>query len=231
MSAHIVPRQPARWLEAVMKDDRNCEVRFCTRCGSPLEERWLELDQRYRPVCVKCGNIHYKNPHVLVAAMITCGTRLLMCRRAQEPAVGLWTTPAGFMEEHETLEQATVRELYEETGVRVDPDCLILHTIANLPFISEVYVTFRGTVNATEVRCGPECLDVKFFEPGEIPWNSLAYSAMSGYLKLFLREMASNRFGVHVGHMDPQGKSRRTYELRAIGEKQYSGAKSLPRRK
>jgi ADP-ribose pyrophosphatase YjhB (NUDIX family) len=182
----------------------------------------LELEQRHRLVCVQCGNIHYKNPHVLVAAIITCGTRLLMCRRAQEPDAGLWTTPTGFMEEHETLEQATVRELFEETGVRVDQDRLILHAITNLPFISEVYVAFRATVSTTEVRCGPECLDVGFFEPSEIPWRSLAYSAMTGYLKLFLRELASNRFGIHVGHVDPQGKSRRTYELRAIGEKQYS---------
>lgn len=188
----------------------------------------MEVDQRQRLACARCGYVHYRNPHVLVAAMITQGNRLLMCRRAQEPAAGLWSTPTGFVEEHETLEQATVREVYEETGVQVDPETLILHTIANLPFISEVYVTFRASVASPELRCGPECLDVRFFEPHEIPWESLAYDAMIGFLKLFLREMASDRFGVHVGHVDRQGKSRRTYELRAIGEKQYSsGAKPV----
>lgn len=154
--------------------------------------------------------------------MITCGSRLLMCRRANEPAAGLWTTPTGFMEEHETLEQAAARETYEETGVVVDPDSLILHTIANLPFISEVYVTFRAVVDDTTTCCGRECLDVRFFEQNEIPWNALAYDAMAGFLRLFLRELATNRFGVHVGHVDQHGKSRRTYELLAIGEKQYS---------
>lgn len=156
--------------------------------------------------------------------MITCGSHLLMCRRANEPAAGLWTPPTGFMEEHETLEQAAARETHEETGVRVDPDSLILHTIANLPFISEVYVTFRAEVADMTTCCGPECLQVRFFDESEIPWNSLAYGAMVGFLRLFLRERAANRFGVHVGHVDQQGKSRRTYELLAIGDKQYSVA-------
>jgi ADP-ribose pyrophosphatase YjhB (NUDIX family) len=209
-----------------VNNDPSQEARFCCCCGGPLEQRWLDAEQRHRLACARCGYVHYRNPHVLVAAMITHGDRILMCRRAHEPAAGLWSTPTGFVEEHETLEQATVRELYEETGVRVDPDTLILHTIANLPFISEVYVTFRATVDHTDLHCGHECLDVRFFEPDEIPWDSLAYGAMIGYLKLFLREMASNQFGVHVGHVDLQGKSRRTYELLAIGEKQYSsGAK------
>ena len=145
-----------------------------------------------------------------------------MCRRANEPAAGLWTIPTGFMEEYETLEQATVREIYEETGVVVDSDNLVLYTVANLPFISEVYVTFRAGVADVTTHCGPECLDVRFFEQSEIPWNALAYDAMAGFLRLFWRELATNRFGVHIGHVDHQGKSRRTYELLAIGEKVYS---------
>jgi hypothetical protein len=39
---------------------------------------------------------------------------------------------------------------------------------------------------------------------------------------MFFREMMSNRFGVHLGHVDQNGKPRRSYHLLAIGEKAYS---------
>jgi NADH pyrophosphatase NudC (nudix superfamily) len=205
-----------------MTDQANLPAKFCSECGAPLQLRWVEADLRDRLVCTVCGSIRYQNPKVLVVVMITCGSRLLLCRRALKPAAGLWSAPAGFMEEGETLEQAAAREALEETGVSVDPDNLILHTIANLPSISEVYVTFRGTVVNSDVRCGPECLDVAFFDEREIPWHALAYPAMTGFLRMFFRELNTNQFGVHLGHVDENGKSRRSYHLLAIGEKEFS---------
>jgi NADH pyrophosphatase NudC (nudix superfamily) len=197
-------------------------LKFCGYCGGRIEKNWIEADRRDRLVCLDCKAIHYRNPKVLVAGIITCGQRILLCRRAEAPAAGLWTPPSGFMEESETLEEATSREVSEETGVTVDRDSLILHTISSLPSISEVYVTFRGAVESTAARSGPECLEVKFFAEEEIPWDALAYQAMAGFLKLFFRELSDGRFGVHLGHVDQSGKSRRSFELLAIGEKHYS---------
>ena len=205
-----------------MSDQPSLQAKFCTHCGAPLQRRWVEADQRERLACTGCAAIHYQNPKVLVGTMITCGSRLLLCRRAHAPAAGLWTAPSGFMEENETLEQAAARETFEETGVTVHPDDLILHTIANLPSISEVYLTFRATVEQTHVKCGPESLEAAFFYQQEVPWDALAYPAMNGFLRMFFREMMSNRFGVHLGHVDENGKSRRSYHLLAIGEKAYS---------
>jgi ADP-ribose pyrophosphatase YjhB (NUDIX family) len=200
----------------------NSKAKFCTQCGAALQALWIEADQRSRLACSRCKAIHYENPRVLVVAMITCGPRVLLCRRAHAPALGLWNAPAGFMEENETLEQAAAREAFEESGVEVDPDALILHTIANLPSISEVYVTFRGTVERPQLNCGPESLEAAFFAESEIPWDELAYPPMAGFLRMFFRELLSNKFGVHLGHVDENGKSRRSYHLLAIGAKEYS---------
>jgi ADP-ribose pyrophosphatase YjhB (NUDIX family) len=205
-----------------MTNRRSSQARFCTQCGAALHPLWIEAEQWTRLVCSRCSAIHYQNPRVLVVAMITCGSRVLLCRRAHAPAFGLWNAPGGFMEENETLEQAAAREAFEESGVRVDPDALILHTIANLPSISEVYVTFRATVERPQLACGPESLESRFFAENEIPWHELAYPAMTGFLRMFFREMLSNQFGVHLGHVDESGKSRRSYHLLAIGEKEYS---------
>lgn len=43
---------------------------------------------------------------------------ILLIKRAFEPFQGLWALPGGFIEEHETLEQAALRELEEETSLK-----------------------------------------------------------------------------------------------------------------
>ena len=47
------------------------------------------------------------------------------------------------MEEGETIEQTAARETEEETGVKIDCDCLELYAVLSLPDINEVYLTLR----------------------------------------------------------------------------------------
>jgi ADP-ribose pyrophosphatase YjhB (NUDIX family) len=182
----------------------------------------MEDAQRERFKCSRCDLINYQNPKILVVAMVTCGAKLLLSRRAHKPSAGLWTPPSGFMEENETLEQATARETWEETGVRLDSERLLLHTIVNLPSISQVYVTFRGEVRTTEFNCGPECSEAAFLTEEQVPWQDLAYPAMFGFLRMFFQELKNGQFDVHLSHVDRKGKSRRRYHLKGIGEKEYS---------
>jgi len=58
-------------------------------------------------------------PQVAVGAVAVDGDRLLLVRRGQQPAAGRWSLPGGRVEGGETLAQALVREVAEETGVRV----------------------------------------------------------------------------------------------------------------
>lgn len=56
-------------------------------------------------------------PELCVGAVVVDAERLLMIRRAQPPGQGLWSLPGGRVELGETLAQAVVRELSEETGL------------------------------------------------------------------------------------------------------------------
>jgi 8-oxo-dGTP diphosphatase len=63
-------------------------------------------------------------PYLAVSAAIFRDGRVLIVRRARPPASGLYTLPGGGVELGETLEEAVVREVREETALEVDPVAL-----------------------------------------------------------------------------------------------------------
>lgn len=58
-----------------------------------------------------------RTPCVAVGAVATVADHILLVRRANEPGRGLWSVPGGRVEWGETLVEAVVRELREETGL------------------------------------------------------------------------------------------------------------------
>ena len=60
-------------------------------------------------------------PFLAVSAAIFRDGRVLIVRRARPPAHGLYTLPGGGVELGETLEQAVIREVREETALAIEP--------------------------------------------------------------------------------------------------------------
>ncbi|HKT80451.1 MAG TPA: NUDIX hydrolase [Vicinamibacterales bacterium] len=61
-----------------------------------------------------------ERPIVGVGAVVIDATRVLLVKRKQPPLQGEWTLPGGAVELGETLEEAVVREIREETGLDVE---------------------------------------------------------------------------------------------------------------
>jgi 8-oxo-dGTP diphosphatase len=64
-------------------------------------------------------------PYLAVSAAIFRDGRVLIVRRGRPPAHGLYTLPGGGVELGETLEDAVIREVREETGLAIAPLALI----------------------------------------------------------------------------------------------------------
>ena len=74
-------------------------------------EKVPDGDNRTRMVCPDCGYVEYTNPKIVVGAVCAWEDRVLLCRRAIAPSLGLWTIPAGYMETGETTAGGGARGL------------------------------------------------------------------------------------------------------------------------
>ncbi|MEG1586166.1 MAG: NUDIX domain-containing protein [Bacteroidales bacterium] len=93
------------------------KFRFCPACGSIHFEENNAASKK----CMSCGFTYYFNPRgATVALILNEHCELLVARRAKEPAKGTLDLPGGFIDSFETAEEAVVREVKEETGLRVE---------------------------------------------------------------------------------------------------------------
>ncbi len=176
-------------------------MRFCSDCGSTqLETRVPEGDTLPRQVCAACASIHYQNPKVVVGCLPEWDDRVLLCRRAIEPRHGLWTLPAGFLENGETVVAGAARETLEEAQARVDVGDL--YTLISLPQINQVYMMFRARLLDLDFGPGPESLEVALFDESEIPWETLAFRTITRTLRNFFLDRKLGHFPTRVSSLE-----------------------------
>lgn len=129
---------------------------FCPACGTRLTTRSVE--GRDRAFCPDCEAPVYRNPKPCAGVLVVDGRDLLLVRRTEPPDVGAWSAPAGYLEWDEPPAACAVRELHEETGLRVDSDAVELfdtvfvhhpdgQTVLVVLYVVPVDAT-RGTVRA-----------------------------------------------------------------------------------
>jgi len=176
-------------------------IKFCNSCGAEVVHRVPEGDSFVRAVCDACGTIHYQNPKIVVGCLPAYGDKILLCKRAIEPRVGLWTLPAGFMENDESASEGAAREALEEANARVQIEDL--YTVYSIPHISQVYMMFRAKLLDLDFSPGIESLDVKLVTADEIPWNELAFAMVRRTLEHYLDDRSRGTFVPRFGDIRP----------------------------
>ena len=185
----------------VSDDTRKSLIKFCNSCGAKVTHRVPDGDSLERAVCDACGIVHYQNPKIVVGCLPVLGDRILICKRAIEPRYGLWTLPAGFMENNESAAEGAAREALEEANAKVEIEDL--YTVYSIPNISQVYMMFRARLVDADVSPGIESLEVKLVTENEIPWDQLAFAMVKRTLEHFLEDRRRGTFTTRFGDIRP----------------------------
>jgi NADH pyrophosphatase NudC (nudix superfamily) len=101
------------------------DLAYCGRCGA----HGLGFEDGKRHVCARCGWLFYRNAAAAVFAILELGGKILLVRRAREPAAGTLDLPGGFLDLGERAEAGLARELAEELGIGCGP----LHYLGSYP--------------------------------------------------------------------------------------------------
>ena len=113
-------------------------------------------------------------PYLAVSAAIFRDGRVLIVRRARPPAHGLYTLPGGGVELGETLEEAVIREVREETSLDVEPVALagyrqaITRDAAGGVERHFVILPFAARWIAGEVALNEELAEAQWREPSAL---------------------------------------------------------------
>jgi 8-oxo-dGTP pyrophosphatase MutT (NUDIX family) len=86
------------------------------------------------------------------------------------PYVGTWAPPGGFVNPHESLEDATVREVAEEAGITLDPEILSPCSIMSLGELNQIVIAFGAHLERMVPlqHSLPESLDARWFSEEEL---------------------------------------------------------------
>jgi ADP-ribose pyrophosphatase YjhB (NUDIX family) len=158
------------------------DFKYCPRCTTQLN-----LEKRFgdvRPVCPKCGWIHFVDPKVAAAVLVTRNDSVLLVRRVNEPFRGLWTLPAGFVNGGENPAEAAERECLEETGLSVR--VMRLYDIISgreHPRGADFVIVYQAEFISGEMQADDDADAVEWFDKDNLP--PLAFLATQKVLKSF----------------------------------------------
>jgi len=157
-------------------------INFCPRCGASIS---LQLRfGKIRPVCPDCNWVYFADPKVAAALLVEQNNHVLLVKRNNQPARGLWTLPAGFVDAGEDPARAAERECLEETGLIVQVTSLLdIITGLEHPRGADMVIVYRGQVKGGTLQAHDDADQADWFTKNDLP--PLAFEATKRVLKNF----------------------------------------------
>ena len=115
--------------------------------------------------------MNYKFPKLTVDGIVLEDERILLIKRKNQPFKGMWALPGGFVEYDEKTEDATVREVLEETGLKTKINHLAgVYSDPNRdPRGHTVSIVYVLDICNGELKSGDDACDAKFFDLKNLP--------------------------------------------------------------
>ena len=157
-----------------------------------MEFKVPEGDNLKSYYCPECDTIFYTHPNVVVGALCIRNDKILMAKRNINPRKGLWTLPAGFMENAETLQDGALRETFEETGSKAKVK--MPYTLFSLPHINQIHMFFLADLLDEDFGPTSESSEVRLFTIDEILWDEIAFPTVTKTLKYYIEDLEKDNY-------------------------------------
>lgn len=166
------------------------QFEYCPRCGTKC---FTAINPKAK-YCSHCEFVYYFNPSASsVAVVVDNKGRLLVSRRAKEPAKGMLDLPGGFVDPYESTEEALRRELLEETGLRAG-DLKYLFSLPNIyPYSGfEVHTVdhffYWNAGECTEVKAADDVSELLWMPFNQIDPEIFGLSSIKMGIRLLLED-------------------------------------------
>ena len=167
-------------------------IRFCPKCGAPIGTPQRENHME----CARCGFVLFFNAALAAAVLLRDASgKLLLTRRAMEPAKGKLAFPGGFADIFETPEAAACRELAEECGMGLsqrDMTCFYCgfnrYLYRGVTYVSTDLYFKADVAGFSSARPLDESAGIVCLRPGEIDPAELSSDSARNALRRFMEQ-------------------------------------------
>lgn len=112
-----------------------------------------------------------KSPKITVDGIIIKDDEILLIKRKNEPFKDKWALPGGFVEYNETVEDAVIREIFEETGLQTNIVKIIgvYSDPKRDPRGHIITLAYLLKIKKGDIISGDDASDVRFFSLNKLP--------------------------------------------------------------
>ncbi len=138
--------------------------------------------------------MNFKIPSITTDGIVIKNKKILLIKRKNPPFQGKWALPGGFVEYGETTEDAVVREVFEESGLKTK-----IHQLAGVysdpnrdPRGHTITIVYILDIIDGELKADDDASDVKFFSVKNLPSLSFDHrEIITEVLQRFFYEILS----------------------------------------